>query len=199
VSIDDTNVEKVRSALTRLVLEVVSWETAVAIARPALLPRGFVLPQSSQDVSDPPLGSGGPPQARSGGSLTSWLPVTVTSRIVAEPTSDPATIVAGSKAPTRRKIGCVRLRYYLDPRTGEPHIYNHDVKENEVEDILAKPIEDRVGTEGSRIAVGQTEAGRYLRVIYVPDPQLDSAFVITGYDLGPKALKALRRRRRRKK
>src|SRR6266851_1726853 len=83
-----------------------------------------------------------------------------------------------------RRIERVRLRYYIDPRTDEPHIYNHDVKENEVEEILAKPIEDRVGTEGSRVAVGQTEAGRYLRVIYVPDPQPDSAFVITAYDVG---------------
>jgi hypothetical protein len=73
------------------------------------------------------------------------------------------------------------------------------VNESEVEEVLAKPIEDRVGSEGSRVAVGQTEAGRYLRVIYVPDPQPDSAFVITGYALGPKALTALRRRRRRKK
>lgn len=66
-------------------------------------------------------------------------------------------------------------------------------------EVLGKPLEDRVGSEGCRVAVGQTEAGRYLRVIYVPDPQPDSAFVITAYDLGPKALKALRRRRRRKK
>jgi len=93
----------------------------------------------------------------------------------------------------------VRLRYYIDPTTGEPHIYSQDVQENEVEEILAKPIEDRVGSEGSRVAIGQTEAGRYLRVIYVPDPEPDSAFLITAYDLGPKALKALRRRRRRKK
>ena len=93
----------------------------------------------------------------------------------------------------------MRLRYYNDPSTGEPHIYGHDVEEHEVEEVLGKPIEDRVGSEGSRVAVGQTEAGRYLRVIYVPDQQPDSAFVITAYDLGPKALKALRRRRRRKK
>jgi len=92
----------------------------------------------------------------------------------------------------------VRLRYYTDPRTGEPHICKHDVAENEVEDVLAKPLEDRKGDESSRVAVGQTEAGRYLRVIYVPDPQPGSAFVITAYELGPKALKALRRRRRRK-
>jgi len=93
----------------------------------------------------------------------------------------------------------VQLRYYIDPRTGEPHIYNHNVAESEVEEVLAKPIEDRAGTESSRVAVGQTEAGRYLRVIYVPDSQPGSIFVITAYDLGPKARKALSRRRRRKK
>ena len=93
----------------------------------------------------------------------------------------------------------MRLRYHNDPSTGEPHIYNHHVEENEVEEVLGKPLEDRVGSEGSRVAIGHTEAGRYLRVIYVPDPTPDSAFVITAYDLGPKALKALRRRRRRKK
>lgn len=93
----------------------------------------------------------------------------------------------------------MRLRYHVDPATGEPHIYGHHVRENEVEEVLARPIEDRAGRDESRVALGQTEAGRYLRVIYVPDPQPDSAFVITAYDLGPNALKALRRRRRRKK
>ena len=91
----------------------------------------------------------------------------------------------------------MRLRYYIDPATGEAHIYRHNVEEDEVEDVLAKPIEDRAGTEGSRVAIGQTEAGRYLRVIYVTDPEPGSAFVITAYDLGPKALKALRRRRKK--
>ncbi|HEV8319028.1 MAG TPA: DUF4258 domain-containing protein [Vicinamibacterales bacterium] len=85
----------------------------------------------------------------------------------------------------------------MDPVTGQPHIYRHNVQESEVEEVLVKPIEDRAGTEGSRVAIGQTEAGRYLRVIYLPDPQPDSAFVITAYDLGPKALKALRRRRKK--
>ena len=91
----------------------------------------------------------------------------------------------------------MRLRYYIDPATGAPHIYRHNVQENEIEEVLSKPIEDRAGTEGSRVAIGQTEAGRYLRVIYVPDSEPESAFVITGYDLGPKALKALRRRRKK--
>lgn len=57
-------------------------------------------------------------------------------------------------------------------------------------------MEDRPGRDGSRIALGQTEAGRYLRVIYVPDPTPRSVFVITAHDLGEKALKALRRRQK---
>jgi hypothetical protein len=93
----------------------------------------------------------------------------------------------------------VKLRYYVEPETGQPHIYRHDVSEEEVEAVLGRPLEDRVGKEGSRVALGQTRGGRYLRVVYVPDPEPESVFVITAYDLGPKAKKALRRRRRRKR
>ena len=90
------------------------------------------------------------------------------------------------------------VRYYIDPETGQPHIYRHGVVEQEVEDVLGRPLEDRPGREGSRVALGQTQAGRYLRVIYVPDPLPDSVFVVTAYQLGPNALQALRRRRRRR-
>jgi hypothetical protein len=90
----------------------------------------------------------------------------------------------------------VTVRFYIDPTTQQPHIYGHDVGEQEVEDILARPVEDRSGRDGARIAVGQTQAGRYVRVIYVPDPTPGSVFVITAYELGPKAVKALRRRRK---
>lgn len=89
------------------------------------------------------------------------------------------------------------VRFFIDASTGEPHIAGHDVTEDEVADVLSRPIEDRPGTEGSRVALGQTEAGRYFKVIYVPDPEPGSVFVITAYDLGPKALKALRRRRKK--
>jgi len=41
--------------------------------------------------------------------------------------------------------------------------------------------------------------GRYLRVIYVPDPKPDSVFVITAYELYGKELLAYRRRRHRRK
>ena len=48
------------------------------------------------------------------------------------------------------------------------------------------------------MAIGQTKAGRYLKVIYVPDREPGSCFVITAYDLIGKPLAAYRRRRRRK-
>ena len=93
----------------------------------------------------------------------------------------------------------MKIRFYIDPETGSPHIYKHDVKENEVEDVLEKPGEDRPGKENSRIAIGQTKGGRYLRVIYVPDAEPHSIFVITAYELSGKPLKAYRRRGRRRK
>jgi hypothetical protein len=92
----------------------------------------------------------------------------------------------------------VKLRFYQDPETGQPHIHGHAVTESEVEEVLARSLEDRAGSEGSRVALGQTASGRYLRVVYVPDPEPESAFVVTAYDLGPKAKKALQRRRRKK-
>lgn len=93
----------------------------------------------------------------------------------------------------------MKVRFYIDRESGEPHIARHRVTEREVRDVLARPLEDRPGREGAMVALGQTSAGRYLRVIYVPDPEPDSVFVITAYDLGPKAKHALRRRRKRKK
>lgn len=91
------------------------------------------------------------------------------------------------------------IRYFIDPETGSPHTHRHGVAEEDVEDVLRRPIEDRPGREGSRVAVGRTETGRYLRIIYVSDPVPGSVFVITAYPLGWRALRALRRRLRRRK
>ena len=82
--------------------------------------------------------------------------------------------------------------------TGLPHICNHGVDEAEVVDVLENAEADRPGRDGSRIALGQTASGRYLRVIYVPDAEPDSVFIITAYLLTGKPLVAYRRRRRRK-
>jgi hypothetical protein len=91
------------------------------------------------------------------------------------------------------------VRYYLNPETNRPHIYDHGVSEAEAEWILRNSTEELPGTEGSRHALGQTENGRYLRVIYVPDEGRDSVFVVTAYPLAGKQLQAFRRRKRRKK
>ena len=40
--------------------------------------------------------------------------------------------------------------------------------------------------------IGQTRAGRHICVIYVPDPEPDSVFVITAYELAGKPLMAYR-------
>ena len=92
----------------------------------------------------------------------------------------------------------MNLRFYIDPNTDLPHIYNHQVNEREVEDILRKPGEDRQGRDGARVAIGQTQVGRYLKVIYIPETELDSVFIITAYELTGKPLTAHRRRQRRR-
>jgi hypothetical protein len=92
----------------------------------------------------------------------------------------------------------MEIRFYVDPASGEPHIFHHAVGEEEVVDVLEAPGEDRPGREGTRVAIGQTSAGRYLRVIYVPEPDLDSVFVITAYQLKGGPLLAYRRRMRRR-
>jgi hypothetical protein len=63
---------------------------------------------------------------------------------------------------------------------------------------LEAAAEDRSGRDGARVALGQTAEGRYLRVIYVPDPEPNSIFVITAYELTGKPLAAYRKRRRKK-
>jgi uncharacterized DUF497 family protein len=93
--------------------------------------------------------------------------------------------------------GGMLVRFYQDPETSQPHIYNHGVNEEEVASVLAHSGEDRPGSEGSRIAIGKTNAGRYLRVVYVPDLNKKSVFEVTAYELKGKTLLAYRKRRRK--
>ena len=91
------------------------------------------------------------------------------------------------------------MRFHMDPDTGDPHIYDHSVEENEVEDVLYFLEEDRRGRGRARVAIGRTSRGRYLRVIYVPHPDPDEILVITAYELRGKQLSAYRRRMRRRR
>lgn len=93
----------------------------------------------------------------------------------------------------------MNIRFYNNPETGQPHIYDHGVDEEEANDVLRNPLEDRPAKNGARSAAGQTRAGRYLRVIYRRDPEAEAILIITAYDLEGKALRALKRFKRRKK
>ncbi len=92
----------------------------------------------------------------------------------------------------------LELRFFIDPETELPHITEHGVTETKVREVLFGRGEDARGDEDSRMKIGQTQTGRYLQVVYVPDPGRESAFVVTAYDLKTKAKKAFRRRQRRK-
>jgi hypothetical protein len=92
----------------------------------------------------------------------------------------------------------MHMRFSINPETNEPHIFDHGVTEEEVRQVLVRRGDDFQGKRSARIRFGQTLSGRYLKVIYMPDEERDSVFVITTYDLTGKALKAFRRRQRRK-
>jgi hypothetical protein len=93
----------------------------------------------------------------------------------------------------------MELRFWIDPETSLPHIFNQGVTEEEVRQVLSRRGEEFPGRDRSRIRLGQTAAGRYLQVVYAVDTVGDSAFVITAFDLTPKAKQAFRKRQRRKK
>ncbi len=93
------------------------------------------------------------------------------------------------------------IEFYEDPGTGEPHIYNHGVDEDEVIDVLENRAdsyqEDMKGRNNSRIRHGQTESGRYLRIVYSPLLSRKGIFIVTAYDLRGKALSTFRRQRKK--
>jgi hypothetical protein len=74
----------------------------------------------------------------------------------------------------------MELRFYEEPDTDQPHIYGHRVTEQEVEEVLRGSGEDLRVTGNSRRKIGQTSAGRFLQVFYVPDEDPESVFVITA-------------------
>ncbi len=92
----------------------------------------------------------------------------------------------------------MEIRYHYDSDTGLPHIVRHGVSQEETEQVMSGAGEDLPGRQGARMKLGQTAAGRYLQVIYVPDNKPGSVFVITAYELKSKAKQAFRRRQRRK-
>ena len=83
----------------------------------------------------------------------------------------------------------MEIRFSRDPET-ELSRCQTGVSEEEVAEVLERPGEDRAGREGSRVAIGRTSGGRYLRIVYIPEPEPDSVYVITAYELRGKPLMA---------
>lgn len=86
-------------------------------------------------------------------------------------------------------------RHSRAPDTGRQRAYGYGVSEDEVNEVLRGPGEDVPAANHSRIKVGRTSAGRYLRVIYLPDADGASVLAFNAYDLKDKE-KADRRRGR---
>jgi hypothetical protein len=91
----------------------------------------------------------------------------------------------------------MEVRFYIDPTTDEPHIYNHDVAESEALEILRTTTDRGPARNGAMQAIGRTRLGRYLKVVYIHDA--DGIVVLTAYDLRSQERKAFRRRQRRHK
>jgi uncharacterized DUF497 family protein len=95
------------------------------------------------------------------------------------------------------------IRFFRDPESGQPHIYNHNVSEGEVEEVFRNsPLNEsgRPSKSGrpTHMALGTTDAGRKLKVIYALDDDGIGVFVISAYDLRGTQLRAFRRRLRRR-
>lgn len=89
----------------------------------------------------------------------------------------------------------VLCRFYQDDYG--PYIHRHDVLESEVQAVMAHPGEVLSAFGGARMALGQIErGGRYLRVVFVPDPEFGVAFVLVAFTLRGEVLRACRRRQR---
>lgn len=90
------------------------------------------------------------------------------------------------------------IRFYKDADSGLAHCYSqHGVTEREVIAILRRPSERlRRGDDAALVAEGQTDEGRYIRVIYREYHDQGYIFVITAYELTGNAKRAFRRRRR---
>jgi len=91
----------------------------------------------------------------------------------------------------------MEFHFLIDRDTERPHVENHHIETWEAIDVLKKPDFDYNGRESTRIAIDQTRNGRYLRMIYRRIEKEDARFIITAYDLPPKARAALRRRKRK--
>lgn len=87
----------------------------------------------------------------------------------------------------------MRFRFFIDPKTGEPHIYEHGVTEREVEQVFEDDPYKTVAREGAYQVSGQTWGGRYLRIVYREEGP-DEVFVIHARDLRKREKRTYRKK-----
>lgn len=76
------------------------------------------------------------------------------------------------------------------------HIARHGVKPDEAEEVLWNGPLIRQGRSGTRVALGQTEAGRLLAVVFAVRSG-HAVYVVTARDMDHKERRLYRRERRR--
>lgn len=90
------------------------------------------------------------------------------------------------------------VRFNTNP-DGEPHIHDHHVEVFEVLEALDDVLESVRGAADTTVVIGRTRGGRVLKVIHAPSRDGDGIFVVTAFDLPARQVRALKRRRRRRK
>lgn len=88
----------------------------------------------------------------------------------------------------------MKTRFFIDPETNAPHCLGHGVEEHEVIEVLDWPLGRYRSRDDTLVALGKTDGGRFLKVIY--SVERGEYFVITAYPLEGKALKAFKRRKK---
>ena len=82
----------------------------------------------------------------------------------------------------------VKINFYNDPDTGEPHIFKHNVTEKEIFDFFStSSYFEFKRRDISFEAFGNLKNGRFLQVAYRKEND-GSIFVITAYDIEDKEM-----------
>ena len=91
-----------------------------------------------------------------------------------------------------------QYEFFIDAEAGDFHFAKHGISADDVLDALENAEIVQRGRDDTYEAYGQTRNGLWLEVIYVERGPM-TLRIITAYTLAPKALRALRRRLRKKR
>lgn len=79
----------------------------------------------------------------------------------------------------------MKFRFYIDPDTNEPHVYKHEVKEQEIIEVFTeRSYFERIRQDGSFEAIARTDQRRFLRIAFRRTGE--EIFIITAYDIEDK-------------